>query len=54
VHRIADRAVVRDGQVVVRPTANVSVTFDHRVLDGRRAAEFGLDVIARLEGGEPG
>jgi pyruvate/2-oxoglutarate dehydrogenase complex dihydrolipoamide acyltransferase (E2) component len=49
VHRIAVRPVVRDGQVVVRPMGNVSVTFDHRVLDGKRAAEFGLDVIARIE-----
>ena len=49
IHRIADRAVVRDGEVVVRPMGNVSVTFDHRVLDGKRAADFGLDVIARVE-----
>jgi len=54
IHRIAERPVVRDGQVVVRPIGNVSVTFDHRVLDGKRAAEFGLDVIRRLERGEPG
>jgi pyruvate dehydrogenase E2 component (dihydrolipoyllysine-residue acetyltransferase) len=51
VHRIAERAVVRDGEVAVRLTGNVSVTFDHRVVDGKRAAEFGLDVIARLERG---
>ncbi len=49
VHRIAERAVVRDGAVAVRPMGNVSVTFDHRVIDGKRAADFGLDVIARLE-----
>jgi pyruvate/2-oxoglutarate dehydrogenase complex dihydrolipoamide acyltransferase (E2) component len=49
VHRIADRPVVRDGEVVVRPTGNVSVTFDHRVVDGKRAADFGLAVIGRLE-----
>ena len=54
VHRIAERAVVRDGKVVARPIGHVSVTFDHRVLDGKRAAEFGLDVISRLERGEPG
>jgi pyruvate dehydrogenase E2 component (dihydrolipoamide acetyltransferase) len=54
IHRIAERAVVRDGQIVARPIGHVSVTFDHRVLDGKRAAEFGLDVIARLERGEPG
>ena len=49
VHRIEDRAVVRDGEVVVRRMGNVSVTFDHRVVDGKRAADFGLAVIARLE-----
>ena len=49
VHRIADRPVVRDGGVVVRSIGNVSVTFDHRVVYGKRAAEFGLDVIRRLQ-----
>ncbi|MDE3023965.1 MAG: 2-oxo acid dehydrogenase subunit E2 [Acidobacteriota bacterium] len=48
VHRIEDRAVVRDGEIVVRRIGNVSVTFDHRVIDGKRAADFGLAVIARL------
>jgi pyruvate dehydrogenase E2 component (dihydrolipoamide acetyltransferase) len=50
VHRIEERPVVRDGEVVVRRMGNISVTFDHRVIDGKRAAEFGLAVIARLEG----
>ena len=50
VHRVAERAVVRDGEVVVRLVGNISVTFDHRVIDGKRAADFGLAVIARLEG----
>jgi pyruvate dehydrogenase E2 component (dihydrolipoyllysine-residue acetyltransferase) len=49
VHRIAPRPAVRDGQVVARELGNVSVTFDHRVVDGVRAAAFALDVIARLE-----
>jgi pyruvate/2-oxoglutarate dehydrogenase complex dihydrolipoamide acyltransferase (E2) component len=49
VHRIEERPVVRDGEVVVRRMGNVSVTFDHRVIDGKRAAEFGLAVIVRLE-----
>jgi pyruvate dehydrogenase E2 component (dihydrolipoamide acetyltransferase) len=48
IHRIAERAVVRDGEVVARQMGNVSVTFDHRVIDGKRAADFGLAVIARL------
>jgi pyruvate dehydrogenase E2 component (dihydrolipoamide acetyltransferase) len=50
VYRIAERPVVRDGVVVVRKMGNVSVTFDHRVIDGKRAADFGLAVIARLSG----
>jgi pyruvate/2-oxoglutarate dehydrogenase complex dihydrolipoamide acyltransferase (E2) component len=41
--------VVRDGEVAVRPMGNISVTFDHRVVDGARAAEFALAVIRRLE-----
>jgi pyruvate dehydrogenase E2 component (dihydrolipoyllysine-residue acetyltransferase) len=49
IHRIDERPVVRDGEVAVRRMGNVSVTFDHRVIDGKRAAEFGLAVIARLE-----
>src|SRR5262249_25532627 len=50
IHRIAERAVVRDGEIVVRRIGNVSVTFDHRVVDGARAAAFCLDLIARLQG----
>ena len=49
VHRIAPRPVVRDGEIVTRPVGNISVTFDHRVVDGARAAQFTLAVIARLE-----
>ena len=49
VHRIAQRPVVRDGDVVVRPIGNISLTFDHRVVDGARAAAFTLAVIERLQ-----
>jgi pyruvate dehydrogenase E2 component (dihydrolipoamide acetyltransferase) len=49
VHRIGPRPVVRDGEIAVRQMGNVSVTFDHRVVDGARAAAFGLTVIERLE-----
>jgi len=47
--RVAPRPVVRDGEIVVRRTGTIAVTFDHRVVDGARAAEFGLAVIRRLE-----
>ena len=40
VGRIADRAVVRDGQIVIRPTMNLTISIDHRVLDGAIAASF--------------
>jgi pyruvate/2-oxoglutarate dehydrogenase complex dihydrolipoamide acyltransferase (E2) component len=40
---------VRDGRVTNAPVGYVSVTFDHRVVDGARAAEFGLALIRRLE-----
>jgi pyruvate dehydrogenase E2 component (dihydrolipoamide acetyltransferase) len=48
VHRIAPRPVVMDDEVVVRTMGNVSTTFDHRVVDGARAAQFTLRVIERL------
>ena len=49
--RVAERPVVRDREVVVRPVGYVALTFDHRVVDGARAAAFGLAVIERLERG---
>jgi pyruvate/2-oxoglutarate dehydrogenase complex dihydrolipoamide acyltransferase (E2) component len=49
--RIGPRPVVRDEKVVAGQVGYVSVTFDHRVVDGARAAQFGLDVIRRLESG---
>jgi pyruvate dehydrogenase E2 component (dihydrolipoyllysine-residue acetyltransferase) len=52
--RIAERPVVRDGAIVAAPVGYLSLTFDHRVVDGARAAEFGLAVVRRLEAGEGG
>ncbi|MBM4362696.1 MAG: 2-oxo acid dehydrogenase subunit E2, partial [Deltaproteobacteria bacterium] len=39
-HSIQDRAVVRDGQVVVRPMMYLALTYDHRLVDGREAVTF--------------
>jgi len=47
--RIAPRPVVRDGEILSAPLGYISLTFDHRVIDGARAAEFGLAVIRRLQ-----
>ena len=52
--RIAPRAVVRDGEVVARKTGTIAVTFDHRVVDGARAAAFGLAVIRRIQNDSAG
>jgi pyruvate dehydrogenase E2 component (dihydrolipoyllysine-residue acetyltransferase) len=49
VHRASERAVVRDGQIVIRKMMNLSITFDHRVLDGMTAAKFVLNVVRLLE-----
>lgn len=48
-HRIGPRPVVSDDAIVARRMGNVSVTFDHRVVDGARAGAFCLDVISRLQ-----
>jgi pyruvate dehydrogenase E2 component (dihydrolipoamide acetyltransferase) len=52
IHRIRPTPVVRDGQVVIREVMHVSVTSDHRVVDGHEAAAFCYEVIKYLE--EPG
>jgi pyruvate/2-oxoglutarate dehydrogenase complex dihydrolipoamide acyltransferase (E2) component len=48
-HRIAERPAVVGGAVVPRLTANVSVSFDHRALDGVTASRFLLAVIEALQ-----
>jgi pyruvate/2-oxoglutarate dehydrogenase complex dihydrolipoamide acyltransferase (E2) component len=49
VHRITPRPVVRDGQVVVRQVANLSLTFDHRYIDGAVGADFATTLINYLQ-----
>ncbi|MGZ3569792.1 MAG: dihydrolipoamide acetyltransferase family protein, partial [Thermodesulfobacteriota bacterium] len=49
VGRIQDRPVIRDGKVVVRKILPLSISFDHRVVDGAEAARFLNTVILRLE-----
>jgi pyruvate dehydrogenase E2 component (dihydrolipoamide acetyltransferase) len=47
--RIQEMPVARDGKVVVRKILPLSLSFDHRVVDGAEAARFLSTVIARLE-----
>jgi len=46
---ITDRAVVRDGKIVIRPILACSLTYDHRVIDGAVAHQFMTRVIQLVE-----
>ena len=50
--KVEERAVVRDGQVVARPIMPMSVTFDHRVIDGEQGLKFALTLRGLIE--DPG
>jgi pyruvate dehydrogenase E2 component (dihydrolipoamide acetyltransferase) len=45
---IADRVVAVNGMIGVRPTINLTLSSDHRVVDGARAAQFLNDVVLAL------
>jgi pyruvate dehydrogenase E2 component (dihydrolipoamide acetyltransferase) len=49
VHRIKERAVVRDGQIGVGEVMLLSLSFDHRIVDGHVGAAFAYEVIGYLE-----
>ncbi len=49
VHKIADRAVVRGGAIVIRKMMNLSISIDHRVVDGAEGARFMNAVLELLE-----
>jgi 2-oxoglutarate dehydrogenase E2 component (dihydrolipoamide succinyltransferase) len=44
-HKIQDRAMAVNGQVVIRPMMYVALSYDHRIVDGREAVQF----LARLK-----
>ena len=48
-HRIEERPVARNGQVVVRPMMYLAMTYDHRIVDGREAVTFLVRVKECLE-----
>jgi pyruvate dehydrogenase E2 component (dihydrolipoamide acetyltransferase) len=49
VHQMKTKPVVRDGQIVIGDVMLLSLSFDHRIVDGHVGAAFALDVIAYLE-----
>jgi len=48
-HRIEERAVVRDGQVLARPMMYLALSYDHRIVDGKEAVAFLVRVKECLE-----
>ncbi len=45
-HKIQDRPVAENGEVVIRPMMYLALSYDHRIIDGREAVQF-LDTIRR-------
>lgn len=48
-HNIVERAVVENGQIVVRPIMYVALSYDHRIIDGRESVSFLVKVKDMLE-----
>jgi len=51
-HKIQERAVVMNGNVVVRPMMYVALSYDHRIVDGREAVQFLVKIKELIE--DPG
>jgi 2-oxoglutarate dehydrogenase E2 component (dihydrolipoamide succinyltransferase) len=51
-HNIQERAMVVDGEIVVRPMMYLALTYDHRIIDGREAVQFLVSIKNSLE--DPG
>ena len=48
-HRIEERAVVRDGQIVARPMMYLALSYDHRLVDGKEAVTFLVRIKEAIE-----
>ena len=51
-HKIQERPVVVDGQIVIRPMMYLALTYDHRIIDGKEAVQFLVSIKESLE--DPG
>ncbi|MFO7157062.1 MAG: 2-oxo acid dehydrogenase subunit E2, partial [Pseudomonadota bacterium] len=51
-HKIEERPVVVDGQIVIRPMMYVALSYDHRIVDGREAVQFLVRVKECIEAPE--
>ena len=48
-HNVVDRAIVRNGQIVIAPVMYVALSYDHRIIDGRESVGFLVEVKNALE-----
>jgi 2-oxoglutarate dehydrogenase E2 component (dihydrolipoamide succinyltransferase) len=48
-HTIQDRPIARGGEVVIRPMMYLALTYDHRLVDGREAVQFLIQIKQALE-----
>ena len=49
VGRMTEKPVVRKGKIEIRKILPLSLTYDHRIVDGAQAARFALELVKRLE-----
>jgi len=49
VGRIMEKPLVKDGKIVIRKVLPLSLSFDHRIIDGAQAARFLTSIIKHLE-----
>ncbi len=48
-HNIIERAVVKDGQIIIRPMMYLALSYDHRIVDGKEAVSFLKNIKDTLE-----
>jgi 2-oxoglutarate dehydrogenase E2 component (dihydrolipoamide succinyltransferase) len=48
-HKIQDRPVVENGEIVIRPIMYLALSYDHRIIDGREAVQFLVSVKEQIE-----
>jgi 2-oxoglutarate dehydrogenase E2 component (dihydrolipoamide succinyltransferase) len=51
-HKIEERPIARDGQVLIRPMMYMALSYDHRIVDGREAVQFLVRIKQLIE--DPG
>ncbi len=48
-HTIKERAIVEDGQIIAAPMMYIAISYDHRIIDGKDAVLFLVDIKNQLE-----